>query len=89
MDAPAHFVEGAWRLHEIPLDRFAGEAVVVDITERAKLDRDATMAVSDLVRCIFICSKNSSSVVIKSNISRHRRRRRVKEELCFPRSPCC
>ncbi len=35
MDAPAHFSPGKWKLHEIPFERLAGEAVVIDITEKA------------------------------------------------------
>jgi kynurenine formamidase len=36
MDAPAHFIKGKWRIHQIPMEKFAGPAVVVDITEKAK-----------------------------------------------------
>ncbi len=38
MDAPAHFSdkEGAWKVNEIPFERLSGEAVVIDITEKAR-----------------------------------------------------
>ncbi len=48
MDAPAHFAEGKWRSHEIPFERLAGEAVVIDITQKANNDADAMVEVSDL-----------------------------------------
>ena len=31
MDAPAHFAVGVWRIDEIPLDRFWGRAVIMDM----------------------------------------------------------
>ncbi len=36
MDAPAHFIKGNWRVDQIPFERFSGEAVVVDITTKAR-----------------------------------------------------
>ncbi len=45
MDAPAHFSPGKWKLHEIPFERLAGEAVVVDITEKASKDPVRNLAV--------------------------------------------
>ncbi len=48
MDAPAHFGKGKWRLHQIPFERLAGDAVVIDITKKASENPDATVDVSDL-----------------------------------------
>lgn len=31
MDAPAHFAVGVWRIDEVPLDRFWGRAVIMDM----------------------------------------------------------
>jgi len=36
MDAPAHFIKGGWRVHQIPLEKFSGPAAVIDISEKAK-----------------------------------------------------
>lgn len=36
MDAPAHFSKGNWHVDDIPLDKLAGRAVVIDITAKAK-----------------------------------------------------
>jgi len=38
IDAPAHFIKGGWRVHQIPLEKFSGPAVVIDITEKARLE---------------------------------------------------
>ena len=50
MDAPSHLSNsfGNWRIHQIPVERFIGDAVVINITERASIDRDAQLLVSDL-----------------------------------------
>ncbi len=42
MDAPAHFKRGGFRLHEIPFKALSGEAVVVNITAKAR-KRDGKM----------------------------------------------
>ncbi|MEM0453174.1 MAG: cyclase family protein [Sulfolobales archaeon] len=31
MDAPAHFAVGVWRIDEVPIDRFLGRAVIMDM----------------------------------------------------------
>ncbi len=49
MDAPSHFIKGSWRLHEIPMERFSGPAVVVDISARAERDADAEVTKGDLL----------------------------------------
>src|SRR6187402_544913 len=33
LDAPIHFAEGKWTTDEIPLDRLAGNAVVIDLSK--------------------------------------------------------
>jgi len=48
LDAPIHFAEGRWTADEIPLGRLVGDAVVVDISERAARDPDALLERSDL-----------------------------------------
>jgi len=48
MDAPIHFAEGHEAADEIPVDRLAGPAAVVDVSERAMTDRDYQVAVADL-----------------------------------------
>ena len=35
-DAPSHFAEGKWRLHEIPLERLVGPGVVINIVDRTR-----------------------------------------------------
>jgi len=48
LDAPIHFAEGGWANTEIPVDRFFAPAVVVDISERATSDPNATLRASDI-----------------------------------------
>ena len=49
LDAPVHFAQGAQAVHEIPVSRFLGPAVVVDVTERAGRDADYQVTVEDLL----------------------------------------
>ena len=50
MDSPNHLAnnDGYWKLHQIPPDRFIGDAVVINITQRAMVDPDTQLLVSDL-----------------------------------------
>jgi kynurenine formamidase len=48
LDAPAHFAEGVWSSGEIPVDRFIGSAVVIDVSEKAKANPDYTLTVEDV-----------------------------------------
>ena len=47
-DAPAHFARGKWRTGQIPFERLAGPAVVIDIAERAERDPDTRLDVADI-----------------------------------------
>ncbi|XP_022107079.1 uncharacterized protein LOC110988124 [Acanthaster planci] len=48
VDAPSHFGQGKMRIDDIPLSRLICSAVRVDISEKAKADRDYGMTVKDL-----------------------------------------
>ncbi len=48
LDAPAHFSQGKLRVGDIPVSRFVGSAVRVDISEKSSMDRDYQMTVKDL-----------------------------------------
>lgn len=48
MDAPHHFVEGRWFVHEIPAGRLIGPAVVIHIHERAMSNPDAQVTPADI-----------------------------------------
>jgi kynurenine formamidase len=48
LDAPAHFAQGVWSSGEIPVDRFIGPAVVIDVSDKAKRDRDYSLSVKDI-----------------------------------------
>lgn len=48
LDAPVHFAKGKWATDEIPLDRLAGEAVVIDVSVNALKDPDYQVRVADI-----------------------------------------
>jgi kynurenine formamidase len=50
LDAPVHFAKGAQSVDQIPLDRFVGTAVVVDVVPQAERDRDYQVTADDLLR---------------------------------------
>jgi kynurenine formamidase len=50
LDAPVHFSRGGQAVDQIPLDRFFGEAVVIDVTAQSNTDRDYQVTVDDLQR---------------------------------------
>ena len=50
LDAPVHFAQGKQSVDEIPLQRFFGPAVVVDVTNQSEADADYQVTVDDLTR---------------------------------------
>lgn len=47
IDAPIHFAEGKQTVDEIPLDNLTGYAVVINVTNAVKTDKDYQVQVSD------------------------------------------
>ena len=50
LDAPLHFAQGAQSVEEIPIERFVGPVVVVDVVAQAGTDRDYQVTTEDLQR---------------------------------------
>ena len=50
LDAPIHFSQGAQTVEQIPVERFLGRAVIVDVTAQADKDRDYRVTTEDLQR---------------------------------------
>lgn len=48
IDAPVHFARGAHPVDEIPLEQLIGEAVVIDVSEVVRQDRDHRISVGDI-----------------------------------------
>lgn len=48
IDAPAHFAKGKWTLDQIPLTQLTGEAVIIDVSEKAKNNPDYQATVADV-----------------------------------------
>jgi kynurenine formamidase len=49
LDAPIHFAKGGQHADEIPLDHLIGPAVLIDVTEQARADRDYRVSVADFL----------------------------------------
>jgi kynurenine formamidase len=49
LDAPVHFARSGQAVHDIPIDRFVGAAVVVDVTSKVTANRDYQVTVDDLM----------------------------------------
>lgn len=48
VDAPIHFAENKWTIDEVPLDHLIGDAILVDVSEKALKDRDYQITIQDL-----------------------------------------
>src|SRR5688572_26742739 len=48
IDAPVHFAKGKWAVDQIPLENLIGEAVVIDVSEKAKSNADYQASVTDI-----------------------------------------
>jgi len=48
LDAPVHFAKGKWATDEIPLERLTGDAVVIDVSDKALKDSDYLISINDL-----------------------------------------
>ncbi|HLF47325.1 MAG TPA: cyclase family protein [Chitinophagaceae bacterium] len=48
LDAPVHFAEGKWSVDQIPLENLVGNAVVIDVTEKALKDPDYLIIPNDI-----------------------------------------
>ncbi|NBS34758.1 MAG: cyclase family protein [Methylocystaceae bacterium] len=48
LDAPMHFAQGRWTSSDIPVGRFVGPAVVVDISRQAASNADYRLTLEDL-----------------------------------------
>ena len=49
LDAPIHFAEGAWSTEQIPIDRLAGPACVIDVSQACSADADYRLTVQDIL----------------------------------------
>jgi kynurenine formamidase len=64
LDAPVHFAEGRQSVDEIPLQRFFGPAVVVDVTTESEKSADYQVTVDDLTRAEQEGAITSESIVL-------------------------
>lgn len=64
LDAPVHFAEGRWTCDRIPLERLQGEAVVIDVSEKALKDRDYLVNREDFENWEAKHGKIADSVIV-------------------------
>ena len=60
VDAPHHFIDGAPRLGDVPLDRMVGDALVVDLRGRAAVDAEALAGAPLRSGDILLCHTDNS-----------------------------
>ncbi len=48
LDAPVHFAEGKWSTDQIPLENLTGDAVVIDVSDKAMADPDYLITANDI-----------------------------------------
>jgi len=48
LDAPVHFAKGKWSVDQVPLSQLTGEAVVIDVSEKAKSNPDYQVVPADV-----------------------------------------
>ena len=48
LDAPVHFAQGKQSVDQVPLENLTGNAVVIDVSEKALKDRDYLISVNDV-----------------------------------------
>jgi kynurenine formamidase len=64
MDAPIHFNQGGVSAENVPLADCVGPAAVIDFSERAAKDRDATLGVGDIQKYEAINGKITSGAIV-------------------------
>ncbi|VDI04059.1 Hypothetical predicted protein, partial [Mytilus galloprovincialis] len=48
VDAPAHFSEGSWRAHQIPVDHLVGNGVIINVKSKVQNNPDYRVQLSDV-----------------------------------------
>lgn len=67
IDAPCHIVKGQWNLEQIPLNYFIAPGAVVDISQRARIDRDANLEVHDLINWENLTKQSLNRTIVLVN----------------------
>jgi arylformamidase len=62
VDAPAHFIDGAPTLEQMPLDHMVGEATVLDLRGRAAIDAAALAGQDVRAGDIVLCKTDNSAL---------------------------
>ena len=79
LDAPIHFSKQGMSVEQLSLDRFIGEAAVVDVTEACKNDPDYQVGVGDLHQWEMRNGRQFVDVIvlIRTGFSRHWKNRKM------------
>lgn len=73
LDAPVHFAEGQRTVDQIPLDRLIGQAVKIDVSDKALADHDYQISPADLTAWETKHGRipNDSIVLLQTGYSRY------------------
>ena len=73
LDAPVHFAAGRWTVDQIPVDRFVGSAVVIDVTAQAVADAAYQVTVDDFLQWEAAHGPIASEaiVLLRTGFARH------------------
>ena len=64
LDAPVHFAQGRQSVDEIPLQRFFGPAVVVDVRKQSEENADYQVTIDDLMRAEADGTMTAETIVL-------------------------
>ena len=64
LDAPIHFSKGKQSVEEIPLEKLIGDAIKVDVSEKALQDRDYLVSVNDFKDWEAVNGKIKDGVIV-------------------------
>ncbi len=67
LDAPIHFYQNGKTVEQIPIKQLVGTAPVIDISEKAKIDRDYQVSVQDITEWETIHGKLSDGAIVLFN----------------------
>jgi kynurenine formamidase len=73
LDSPVHFAQGKQTVDQLPLERLIGQAVVIDVTDRADRDADYQVTAADIQQVEARDGQipPDAIVLIRTGFSRH------------------
>ncbi|XP_052760166.1 isatin hydrolase-like [Mya arenaria] len=72
VDAPAHYAQGRAHLHEIPVEQLIGPGVMIDITDKAKHDKDYLLTIQDILAWEEDHAQIPQASIVMLNTGKHK-----------------